>query len=146
MLYRPRAHQRTSIDGCHHDASHQGKKRMESLISDQFWWPGVFEYVSRAVQNCKRCQLYREREEKAPMVPVMVTATLQLVHLNFTSFETTANLNESSKVEHILVIVDHFMRYTRAYVPKDQKVMGSSPFLDLLREYSWIKGKPSPVR
>ena len=30
----PRAHQRTAIDGCHHDASHQGKKRMESLISD----------------------------------------------------------------------------------------------------------------
>ena len=30
----PRAHQRTAIDGCHHDASYQGKKRMESLISD----------------------------------------------------------------------------------------------------------------
>ena len=34
----------------------------------------------------------------------------------------TTNLNESPKVEHILVIVDHFMRYTRAYVTKDQKV------------------------
>ena len=33
----PRAHRRTAIDGCHHDAGHQGKKRMESLISDQFW-------------------------------------------------------------------------------------------------------------
>ena len=30
----PRAHQRTAIDGCHCDASHQGKKRMESLISE----------------------------------------------------------------------------------------------------------------
>ena len=25
-----------AIDGCHHDAGHQGKKRMQSLISDQF--------------------------------------------------------------------------------------------------------------
>ena len=32
----PRAHRRTAIDGCHHDAGHQGKKRTESLISDQF--------------------------------------------------------------------------------------------------------------
>ena len=37
----PRAHRRTAIDGCHHDAGHQGKKRTESLISDRFWWPRV---------------------------------------------------------------------------------------------------------
>ena len=79
----PRVHRRTAIDGCHHDAGHQGKNRTESLISDQLWWPGVFEDVNRAVQNCRQCQLYREREEKAPMVPMMVTVPLQLVHLNF---------------------------------------------------------------
>ena len=33
----PRAHRRTAINGCHHDTDHQGKKRTESLISDQFW-------------------------------------------------------------------------------------------------------------
>ena len=38
----PRAHRRTAIDGCHHDTGHQGKKRTESLISDRFWWPGVY--------------------------------------------------------------------------------------------------------
>ena len=51
----------------------------------------------------------------------MMVPPLQLVHLNFTSFETTTNLNESPKVKHASVIVDHFMRYTRAYVIKDQK-------------------------
>ena len=30
----PRVHRRTAIDGCHHDADHQGKKRTKSLISD----------------------------------------------------------------------------------------------------------------
>ena len=118
-----RAHRRTAIDGCHHNTSHQGKKRMESLISDQVWWPGVFKDVNRAVKNCKWCQLYGGREEKAPMVPIMVTAPLQLVHLNFTSFETITDLDKSPKVEHILVIVYHFMRYTRAHVTKDQKAL-----------------------
>ena len=94
----------TALDGCHHDAGHQGKKRTESLISVQFWWPGVYEDVN------------------SPYGPDDGNYSTPLVHLDFTSFKTTTNLNESPKVEHVLVIVDHFMRYTRAYVTKDQKV------------------------
>ena len=52
----PRAHRRTAIDGCHHDAGHQGNKRTESLISDQFRWPGIYEEVNRVVQNCRDIQ------------------------------------------------------------------------------------------
>ena len=63
------------------------------------------------------------------MVPMMVTIPLQLVHLNFTSFEMTMNINESPKVKHVLVIVDHFTRYTRAYVTKDQKVLTATKTL-----------------
>ena len=57
------------------------------------------------------------------MVPLMVTSLLQLVNLNFTSFKKTTNLNESPKVEHVLIIVDHFTRYTRVHVMKDQKAL-----------------------
>ena len=56
-------------------------------------------------------------------------APLQLVHLDFTSFETTMNLNELPKVKNILVIVDHFTRYTRAYVTKDQKAFTAAKIL-----------------
>ena len=48
-----RAHRWTAIDGCHHDVGHQGKKRTESFISDQFWWPGVYEDVDQEVKNCR---------------------------------------------------------------------------------------------
>ena len=67
-LVVPWAHRRTAIDGCHWDASHQGKKRTESLILDQFWWPGVYEDVDRAIKNCRYCQLYggRGRRRKLP--------------------------------------------------------------------------------
>ena len=65
------------------------------------------------------------------MVPMMVTAPLQLVHLNFTLFEATTNLNESPKVKNILVIVGHFhfTRYTRVYVTQDQKVSTTAKIL-----------------
>ena len=59
----------------------------------------------------------------------MVTTPLQLVHLNFMSFEVTTDLNETPKVKHVLVIVDHFTRYTRAYVVKDQKASTAARIL-----------------
>ena len=74
---------------------------------------------------------------------MMVTAPHQLVHLDFTSFETTTDLNESPKVEHVLVIVDHFTRYTRAYVTKDQKAWTAAKIL-----YEWfisIFGAPERI-
>ena len=60
---------------------------------------------------------------------MMVTTPLQLVHLDFTLFETTTNLNELPKVKDILVIVDLFTRYTRAYVTKDQKALTAAKIL-----------------
>ena len=62
----------------------KARRELKSLISDRFWWPGVYKDVNRAVQNCRWCQLYGGREEKAPMVPMMATTPLQLVHLDFT--------------------------------------------------------------
>ena len=73
----------------------------------------------------------------------MVTASLQLVHLNFTSFKMTKDLNELPKVEHVLVIVDHFMRYTRAYVTKDQKA--STAAKTLYEGFISIFGAPKRI-
>ena len=58
----PRVHRSTAIDGCHHDAGHQGRKRTKSLISDRFWWPGVFEDVNRTVDDVS----FMEGRKKRP--------------------------------------------------------------------------------
>ena len=73
----------------------------------------------------------------------MVTAPLQLVHLNFTSFEMTTDLNELPKVKHVFVIVDHFMRYTRAYVTKDQKALTAAK--TLYEGFNSIFGAPKRI-
>ena len=69
------------------------------------------------------------------MVSLKATTPLQLVHLDFTSFESTMNLDLMPEVKNVLVIVDHFTRYMRAYVTKDHlqlgsvSMRGSSPYL-----------------
>ena len=67
------------------------------------------------------------------MVPMMVTAPLKM----------TTNQNESPKVEHVLVIVDHFMRYTRAYMTKDQKALTATK--TLYEEFISIFGAPERI-
>ena len=74
---------------------------------------------------------------------MMVTAPLQLDHLNFTSFEMITNLNELPKVKNVLVIMDHFTRYTRANVTKDQKA--STAAKTLYEGFISIFGAPKRI-
>ena len=41
---------------------------------------------------------------------------LELVHFDFTSIETTMELNWLPKVKNVLVLMDHFTRYAMAFV------------------------------
>ena len=53
------------------------------------------------------------------------------------------NLNESLKVKHILVIVDHFTRYTRVYVTKYQKALTAAK--TLYKGFISIFGSPKRI-
>ena len=48
--------------------------------------------------------------------PIMATTLLDLLHVDFTSIETTLEPNQSPRVANILVFKDHFMKHMLAYV------------------------------
>ena len=50
-----------------------------------------------------------------------IYAPLELVHLDFTSIETTMELNLPPSIKNVLVLTDHFTRYSMVFVTKDQK-------------------------
>ena len=72
------------------------------------------------VRGCPHCQAFEGEVLKAPLCPIRVYAPLELVHLDYTSIESTVELNKPLVVKNILVITDHFMRYTLTVVMKDQ--------------------------
>ena len=96
------------------------------------------------VKGCQRCQIFKWAVVKAPLYPIKAYVPLKLVHVDFTSIDTTMELNQSPSMKNILVITDHFTRYSLAFVTKDQKAktvtceycMNSlSPYLACLPSY-----------
>ena len=100
---------------------YQGKKCTLCLVIDRVWWPGIQDTMENEVCDYKCCQTYGGSESRAPMVSLKVTTSLQLVQLDFTSFESAMDFDQMPEAKNVLVIVDHFTRYMRAYVTKDQK-------------------------
>ena len=75
------------------------------------------------------CLQHEGSLSKAPPNPIMATAPLDLLHVDFTSIETTLELKQSPKVTNILLFQDHFMKHVLAYVTPDQTARTITRFL-----------------
>ena len=51
---------------------------------------------------------------------LVATDAQDLLHVDFTSIETTLELNQSPRVANVFVFQDHFMKHMLAYVTPDQ--------------------------
>ena len=72
------------------------------------------------VRGCPHCQAFEGGVPRAPLCPIQAYALLEFVHLDYTSIESTMELNKPPVVKNVLVMTDHFMRYALAVVTKDQ--------------------------
>ena len=108
------------LNGVHHDAVHQGQQRTLALAQERFWWPMMAEDCRAIVRGCLHCQAFKGEVPRAPLCPIRAYAPLELVHLDYTSIESTTELNKPPVVKNVLVMTDHFTRYALAVVMKDQ--------------------------
>ena len=112
----PKMHWTATLNGCHQDAGHQGHDHTLSLLQECFWWPGMAKQVRQVIRTCKCCLQYEGDTPKAPLCPIVATASLDLLHVDFTSIETTLELNQLPRVANVLVFKDHFTKHVLAYV------------------------------
>ena len=117
----PSTHRCTALNGVHQDAGHQGQHRTLALAEEHFWWPKMVEDCRASVRGCQCCKIFKGAVVKALLCPIKAYAHLELVHIDFTSIELTMELNQLPSVKNVLVITDHFTRYSMAFVTKDQK-------------------------
>ena len=80
---------------------------------------------------------------KVPLHPIVATASLDLLHIDFISIEMIMELNQPPRVTNILVFQDHFMKHIMAYVTPDQTVKTVANFLH--QGYISIFGAPAKL-
>ena len=76
--------------------------------------------MRQVIKACKHYLQYEGGTPKAPLCPIVATAPLDLLHVDFTSIETMMELNKLPRVTNVLVFQDHFTKHILAYVTPDQ--------------------------
>ena len=106
-------------------------------------WPIRCDSPSRPVHSAYNMRAAWPR----PLYPIMATTPLDLLHVDFTSIETTLELKKSPRVTNILVFQDHFMKHVLAYVTPNQLAKTVAKFLyqgyiSIFRAWpgSWVTG------
>ena len=115
-------HWTATLNGCHQDAGHQGHDHTLSLLQECFWWSGMAKQMRQCIRSCKHCLQYEGGTPKAPLCPIVATAPLDLLHVDFTNIETTLELNQSPRVANVT-------KHILAYVTPDQTAKTIAKFL-----------------
>ena len=69
-----------------------------------------------SIRNCPKCRIFEAKPQIPPMEPILCTEPLDLVHIDYVSMEVTVGVTEKPVVKNVLVVEDHFTRFTQAYV------------------------------
>ena len=85
--------------------------------------------MRQIIRACTCCLQYEGGIPKASLCPIVTTAPLDLLHVNFTSIETTLEPNQLPRVANILVFQDHFTKHVLVYVTPDQTMKTITKFL-----------------
>ena len=78
--------------------------------------------VVGVVKGCLRCKQFEAPPAISDLVTIEIESTepLDLVHIDIVNMETTVVTKETPVVKKVLVVVDHFTRYVRAFVIPDR--------------------------
>ena len=112
----PGLKRQAAINGCHCYLGHQGRDHMLSLLKERFWWLGMAQRIMMSIRNCPKCPIFEAKPQIPLMEPILCTEPLDLVHIDYVSMEVTVGVTEKPVVKNVLVVEDHFTRFTQAYV------------------------------
>jgi len=124
QLVLPEALRVEVFNALHDDLGHQGRDRTVSLFKERFYFPGMDGYIADMVRKCQRCIRRKSKSTSAELTPIVSTAPMEVVCVDFLSLEKC-----KGGFENILVLTDHFSRYAQAFPTRNQTARTTAKIL-----------------
>ena len=121
QIVLPPSFRNKAITGCHDQAGHLGQDRVLELLRDQFYWPRIHTDVASYINSCPRCLRRKSQPDQAPVLNIKPNQPLELIHFDYLKIEY-----RKENIENVLVITDHFTRYSQGLSFKNTKSLGQS--------------------
>ena len=110
-LVLPEQYKGKVLEELHNNMGHQGADRTVSLVRDRFFWPYMQSDIEHYVTKACTCLKQKKpcHETRAPLTNIVTTQPFELVCIDFLHLDRC-----KGGYEYILVIVDHFTRFSQA--------------------------------
>ena len=116
QLVVPTTARKCILEHVHDKAGHMGQDRTMTLLRPRCFWPGMASDVKDHVRECARCVRRKHPvNQVAPLQNVFTTQPMELVCMDYLTLETS-----KGGFENILVVTDHFTKYSQAYPTRNQ--------------------------
>jgi RNase H-like domain found in reverse transcriptase/Integrase zinc binding domain/Chromo (CHRromatin Organisation MOdifier) domain len=106
----------------HPSAGHPGILKMLTMILADYWWPGVWDFVTKYVQGCTICQSTKSGTTwpKVPLMPI--TAKQAAPPFTTIALDLITDLPLSNEHNSILTITDHDCSKAAIFIPCSKTV------------------------
>ena len=124
QLLLPQQLIKKALEGCHDQCGHLGRDRTLSLLRERFYWPNLYKDCLEHLESCRPCKLRKARAPHQPLKPLSASRPMELVHLDYLCLEPC-----KGNIENVLVVTDHFTRYSQAFPTKTQTAQTTAKVL-----------------
>ena len=124
----------------HVNMGHLGYERNLELIRERFYWPQMNDEVKHFVGKICKCVKDKRpvRLPQAPQKSITSSAPMELVGLDFLHLDTCVG-----GFQYLLVITDHFTRYTQVYPTRNKEAKTAAD--KLFNDYILRFGMPGKI-
>ena len=119
QLIIPCSLRKSVLAGTHDDVGHLGRSRSIQLTQDRFYWPRMSKDIDDYIRNCPCCVRRKPLKSVAPLVPISSSQPFELLCIDYFRFS----------IENILVMTDHFTKYSLAVPCRSTKAKPTAKVL-----------------
>jgi transposase InsO family protein len=97
------------VSDIHETIGHAGVSKLLSVVSSNYYWPGMVEQIKTVVRTCKECQYTKGKyaKDRAPLQPTVVSRPFERIAIDISGpFHRSIN-----GYRYILAIVDYFSKF-----------------------------------